>query len=914
MRTLLLILGLSLIIGCSQKTSEDHLKSAQDFIAEQKLDSAVVELKNAIKLNPRDPVARFELGRVYLSKKQYESAEKELNRAIEYGQPASDVIPLLSQAYQKTGALAELSEIDHTDAGMAPEQEVEVGFFKLQSLAQLGKETEAKALAKQLTAIQVDSVYHGLIEVFALILEGGDVEQAVSDIEALAVKYPDNADLLKLQGQMYLRTGTSEKAIAVYKKYLEVYPEDTQTVFVLAKLLVDSGKTLEAEPYIDQLLSQNAENALLNQLKSVVSAAKQEHEDAQRYAEKAIQNGRGDPVLRLIAGHAAYVLRDFESANKHLSYIASSLPPEHPGLKMLAASQLELGLSGEASEMLSTFNNLSEQDAKLFSKTGYELIRSGNIKEAKEVVERSALISHSAEDLTRLGVLRLSLNDLDGIIDLEKALEQSPDLEVTRATLANAYLATNQLDKAEEFANEWMQKEPNEFKGYVLLGEVYTKRKDFAGALKQFQKANEVDPENGFVKLAIANLDLLQQNFAEGASKIKAILDKKPDFVPAIASYYLAHAAQQKGAEGMQPALDALDDDPENVQIRLVVARMYLSERNWQEALDTLNKIEENADTSATYWNIKGKTLLGLGGIVEANQHYDKWLEAYPNSKEANLGKLLILDSKGDFKQGAELSKEFLTVREDLAIRMLNVHFLVMSAQTHKAEEAFESLPENAKKLPVAQGFRARMLLAEGKSEEALGYAKTVYENIPNSRNAVLLAVNLERVGRKEEAMTLLMSHSEQFPTDVAVKMMIAERQISSNENAAIATYEKTLKLNPNNFVVLNNLAYLYTQEGRLKEAENYARQAVEQRPDNADAVDTLAQALMKQKKYAEALKFYDRIINDKMKNDEIYLNYVELLFANGNNTLARRKLTERKFDSGTLNQRVEEIKAKYGN
>ncbi|MDC0602190.1 PEP-CTERM system TPR-repeat protein PrsT [Aliiglaciecola sp.] len=913
MRTLLLVLGLTLIVGCSQKTSEDHLQAAQQMIAEKRMDSAVIELKNAIKLNPRDPVARYELGKVYLRKKEYDSAEKELNRALEYGQPASDVIPLLSQAYQNTGAYAELSEIDHSEAGMSSEQEVEVGFFKLQSLAQLGKEEEAKALIEELSTVQADTVYRGLVDIFAGIIERVDVQQTVEKTEALAAKYPENSDLMKLQGQMYLQASQPDKAAEVYTKYIEAYPEDTQIVFVLAKLLVDSGKPLEAESYVDQLLEINAENALLNQLKSVVSAAKNEHGDAQIYAEKAIQNGRGDPVLRLIAGYSAYIVKDFEAANTHLSYIASSLPATHPGLKMLAASQLELGLTGEASEVLGNLNEVSEEDAKLFSKTGYELIRSGNMKEAKDVVERSAQISRSAEDLTRLGVLRLSLNDVSGILDLEKALEQSPEMAVTRATLANAYLSTNQLDKAKELADEWLAADPNDFRGYMLEGEVLSKREDFTGAEASFKKADELEPENGLVKLALANLDLLQGNTEAGLEKLRVILDKKSDFVPALASYYLTNRSIDKGPEGMKPGLEALEANPTSQEIRLLVARMQMSERQWQDALTTLAEFNEADKLPAAYWNIKGKSLLGMGGIADADAHHDKWIAKYPNNKQANLGKLLILDAKADFKKGAELSESFLEVRDDLAIQMLNVHFLVMSGQLDKANAAFDILPETAQNLPASQGFKARLLIAEGKHDEALPMSKTVYENIPNSRNAVLLAVNLERADQKDKARILLENHAKQFPNDVAVKMMLAERQIASNENEAIATYEKTLKLNPNNFVVLNNLAYLYTQDGRLKEAETYARQAVEQRPDNADAVDTLAQALMKQEKYEEALRYYDRVINDDMKNNEIYLNYVEVLFANGNSSLARRKLSERSIDGPELSQRVAEIKAKYG-
>ncbi|WJG08941.1 XrtA/PEP-CTERM system TPR-repeat protein PrsT [Aliiglaciecola sp. LCG003] len=911
MRSLFLAVSLSLILGCSQKSSEEHLQSAQDFVAQKKFNSAVVELKNAVQMEPKNPAARFALGKVYLMQKQYESAEKELNRALEFGQPASDVIPLLSIAYQNTGAYAELSQIDHKEAGMTAEQEIEVGFFKVQSLVQLDKLEEAKTLIEELNGIDVDTVYKGLLDIYGSILNQ-NTEGAADKAQQLVSRFPDNADLLKLQGQLYLRLNQPGKATEVYTKYIETYPDDTQTVFVLAKLLVDSGKILEAEPYIDQLLTINQDNALLNQLKSVVSAAKEQHADAQKYAEKAIQNGRGDPVLRMIAGYAAYILKDFEAANTHLSYIASSLPANHPALKMLAASQLQLGMSGEATDVLNNLGEVSEKDAKLFSKAGYELIRAGNIKDAKQVVERSASISRTAEDLTRLGVLRLSLNDVSGILDLEKALEQSPELEVTRATLANAYLSTNDLDKAEELANDWKTASPQDIKAYILAGEVRLKREEYDAALAEFNKAKELEPDNGLIALAIANIDLTQGNFAEGDKKLLAILERKSDFIPALAAYYLSKRQQKQGEAGMQPSLAALKAKPNETGLAMLVARLYLSEQKWQKAIDVANRVPEDESTPMSYWNSKGKALLALRGVADANQHYDRWLERYPNSRDANLGKLLLLDAKADFKEGAKRAADFLLIRDDISIKMLHIHFLVMSGKISEAKVAYASLPDEYKQLPVAQGFMARIMLSEGKFKEALPLSQVTYKNIPNDRNVVLLAANLERVGDKSEALSVLENHSKQYPNDLGAKMMLAERQISGDQSEAIATYEKSLQLNPNNFVVLNNLAYLYTQTGRLREAEQYARKAVSQRPNNADAVDTLAQALVKQEKYEEALKFYDRVINQDMKKNEIYLNYVEVLFSNGNNALARRKLTDRKFE-GEDAKRVEKIKAQNG-
>jgi len=911
MRITFLVLGLFLLLGCSQKSSDEHVKAAQDFMAEKRMESAVVELKNAIQKDPRSAIARFELGRSYIALKQYESAEKELNRALEFGHPASEVIPLLSQSYQKTGAYAALSEIDHTEAGMTPEQEVEVGFFKIQSLLQLEKVTEAGKLIEELEKIQVSTVYSGLLPVYKNLLNK-DNEGAFTEISALSEQYPDSPDLLKLKGQLLLQMGKREEAAEVYKHYIDVYPADTQTVFVLAKLLVDSARPLEAEPYVDQLLAINAENPLLNQLKGVISAVKENFADAQKYSEKAIQSGRGDPVLRLIAGYSAYLQQDYVEANRHLSFIASSLPPEHPGMKMLAASQLELGMSDDASELLSNIGSLEESDAKLFSKTGYELIRSGNIKEAKEVVERSAEISRSAEDLTRLGVLRLSLNDVDGIIDLEKALEKSPDLDVTKTTLANAYLATSQLDKAEQLAKEWKATNPEDFKAFMLQGEIFAKRKDYDAALTEYVKAKELSSDNGLVLLAIANIDMLKGDTDKGEAGLNDLLAKKPGFVPGIASYYLFKKKQDKGIEGMKPALDASNAEPDRVDLTMLLGRMYLSEQQFDKVIELTDKISQNNDKPATYWALRGKALLALGDANKADDHYDNWLQEAPNNKEANIGKMLILDAQNKFLEGEELSTAYLEKADDMAVRLMQVHFSVMGGQFDKANTLYEQLPMQVKDLPVTKGFKARLLLADGDNEGALPLSNEVYDNIPNSRNLVLLVGNLERLKKQPEAMKLIQNHAQKNPNDIAAKMLLAERQINAGQSGAIETYEETLKLNPNNFVVLNNLAYLYTQEGRLQDAERYARQAVEQRPENADAIDTLAQALAKQKKYDEAIKFYDRAIDDDMKNEEIFLNYVEVLANNGNINLARRKLTERKFIGEGSEARIIDLRKKF--
>jgi tetratricopeptide (TPR) repeat protein len=71
--------------------------------------------------------------------------------------------------------------------------------------------------------------------------------------------------------------------------------------------------------------------------------------------------------------------------------------------------------------------------------------------------------------------------------------------------------------------------------------------------------------------------------------------------------------------------------------------------------------------------------------------------------------------------------------------------------------------------------------------------------------------------------------------------------------------YQKVLKREPANGQALNNLAWVYLQQGiKLKEAENMVRQVLDQGPDrdpnHPGYLDTLAEILMAQGRYAEAL------------------------------------------------------------
>ena len=910
--TVAVLLLSSLLAGCGEKSMEAHLEDARAYVQKQRVDAAIVEYKNAIQLAPDASEPRFELGKLYLQTNNYVAAEKELNKALELGYPANDVIPILSLAYQQSGAQTALAGVDYKVQGMTAVESAEVGFYKLQALVQLEKFSEAETLLADLMTLDTQSVYKGLIETYQYIIDK-DYEAALKATELLRKQAPQNKDVLLQLGRLYLSAGDQQQAINVYQDYTQIYPNDLTSKFAYAALLLEQRELEKAEPIVDELLELNAQHPLLNTFKGIIESANGNYSKALEYLETAIQNGRSDQVVRLVAGFSAYQIQDFEAAQRHLMMVASSLPDNHPGLRMLADSMLQLGENDEALEVLNRVDGVTETDAALFSKASYQLLRQGNVVGARQMVEKTEAVSSSPEDLARLGVLQLSLNDVSGLVNLEAAVEKAPESATSQHTLVRAYVATNQLDKAKQAASNWQKQSPELALPVVYLASIAIAEKDFDHAQSLLERAEKLDGSQNEVVLTKAKLLIAQEKHAEAKVLLKDFLNKNPSEIQAISLWYALEAHVDNADEVIDYAEKQLAADNENIYLRLFLARVYAATDNIEKTVSLLSEVEGDKTTPMAFWNLKGQALIQTNKVEEASALFKRWLELYPQDKGAVLGMLLILDSQNKYRQGLALTDKVLDKHPDPQLSLLKAYFHSMLGQSKPAWSIIDNMSDEARRLPFVRGIIARLYVIDKRPEQALEHAEEAYKASPNSDNAILMVVVLEMLGKKGDALTFLTQHVEKTPNDMRSAMLLAERQIVTNKAQAMSLYESILTKLPDNFVALNNLAYLKFQDGNLVEAEKLAQEAIALQPENADTVDTLAQIYIAKGDQKAALALYSEIATRPIDNDEVYLNYIELLLQMDKVEMAKRLVQEREFESDVSLKRIEVLKADYG-
>lgn len=879
------------IAACNEKTAEDHYQEALQYTQNGDTQAAIVALKNAVQEAPRMSKVRYELGKLNLGRKDYETASKELARALEFGYTENKVIPMLALAFQRSGANVALSDLTYLHSSLTEEEQLEVGYRKVQAQVKLDQKELASSLVNTLLLIETDTPYKGLVSAYQLIMNEQHSE-ALEITSTLLIDSPFNKDIVDLAARLHILDGNDSKAAELYAYYLTVANDDAELKLSLANILIKT-QPAKAEAYVDELLIINSNNASLNKLKAISRAAAEDYEATKEFAEKAINSGESDLNLRLLVGFAAYKLEDYQVAIRHLSVVAESLPDDHPALRMLADSQIQLNLGENAGELLSQVDSITSEDISLFSRAGYELIKAGNLAAAKEIIEKTEKVTENSQDLTTLGLLKLSLDDLEGIVDLESAVAKAPESVTAKATLANAYVSTKQLKKAMALAKQWQKDEPSTIDGFLLEAKVLELEKKFSKASEIIDQTSKIDANNFDAQLASMRLDILEKQYEQGIKKAEDFLKRAPNNAMALSYYFQLKKATGDPRKAMIKIEEAANKNKDDQALTLLAARTMLISNRTSEALVLLNSIVANRTTSNAYWELKGTALFTSMNIEEAIAHYKKWVSYFPNKEAPTVALLTVLGSHNKYAEAANIAAKYRAKKDNLQIKLMQSYFLVMLKDAKGAKRLIDSLDRQYQMVPFVRGIKARIALLERRGSVGIEDARVSFMANKKPENLFVYVQTLESAGQADKAYKLIQQHLIEFPMDIRSKSLLAERQVARYPATALNTYEEMLKDYPNNPVFLNNAGYLHMQANNLEKAYEYSAKAYNISPENISFTDTYSQQLMLRGETNLAVEAYNKVINERVVDEEIILNYIEALLKNDNILTAKRSIQD---------------------
>lgn len=440
--------------------------------------------------------------------------------------------------------------------------------------------------------------------------------------------------------------------------------------------------------------------------------------------------------------------------------------------------------------------------------------------------------------------------------------------------------------------NEALQIEPNNTLirqnisiAYNNYGKYLAERTDFEKALKQFRQAIYFDPQNS---TADANLEALlgqrgvKANDSQARMQLGDKLRQDANFEHALIEY-------QKALK-----LSNVPDQELLISIGDIYYILYLREgqktNDIHKAIDFYSKALQLKETTKAHIKL-GDGLLALRDVVSAIEHYKKAIELEVDSEEALTANIrgwteavrlapLVAENHIGLATALQLKKDFSNAEEEYG------QALKLDPDNESALKGLESLKADKIKTQAENYLKnALNLQQETKYDEAIeNYVKAIEVNPKDPKLHYNIGTAFQAKGDFEHADKAYKKVLELDPDNEKTKAALeiltkqvsvnkvrelsiraVELQNSGNYQEAITTYLAAISINQSDPSLYYNLGTAYQAGGNLEGASQEYQKALE-----IDKENEAYKSAIKSVKIALAAPFVQSAVGKQTTNDII--------------------------------------------
>lgn len=893
----LYMLMLSAGLGCAEfawaKTADEFLRDAQNYQQQGKSQEALIQLKNALKEDPKQLEARLLLGQLYFDEGQLIDAEKELQRAKELGAERSKWMrPLVL-------SLLGLNKADQALVLLTPEAE-DSSLFKAEMLALRGRayiQQKQKDEARQ-AFLEALSLNPELTE--ALL---GQARLAVQDREPLkALELADR--ILKqdssaieawlLKGDLLTTLRRYPEAIDAFDQTIKVNPKLIRPYIGRAEIHLEMNQLDKAAQDIQVLKDLVKSGPMISYLDAKMAFLQGDNKTALKLTNEILQREPKFFSAYMLIGRIQFAEKNFLAAKEAFEKFNYEMKDPPETLRLLALTQIRLGEIDKAVLLLRQLERKYPNDASLKALLGSALIQLKRADEGMAFLQKSIeLAPNIGEYRTQLAMALLQSGSADGAVnELEQALKAQPDLIQADILLVTTHLKNKEYAKAKKAAQEFVERSKQKAVAHNLLGMVLMEQGDNEGARKEFSRSVQEDPKFLASRLNLSRLAVKENQYDEAEQILRDLLAVNKSYIPAIQgmTILLGRKQQPKLLEDWLKKSWAENRDEESLGTQLF--QYYMSLGKYQDAQGVASELEQYHPDSAAAYRALGIAYMAAGSTNNALRNFNKLVNLMPEQPEFYLllaaAKVAAKDPDGamaTYQQVIRLKPDFLQAWEGL---------VALEFKQGQKEQAFKRIRELQQKYPQAPlGYEleGRYWLAEKKLSDALKMYEKSHQLVPRPENTLVLSNLYAAHGRRAEAEKVLEQWLQKDPDNSSIGFALASAwQSQGKTKEALARYKQVYAKDPKHLNNLNNLVWLaWTEQDPQLKQYLQALQAL--KPDSALVLDTLGWVLLQTGDLAQGSKILADAYAKDSKQPDLRYHYAVSLAKQGDKAKAKQIL-----------------------
>jgi len=551
----------------------------------------------------------------------------------------------------------------------------------------------------------------------------------------------------------------------------------------------------------------------------------------------------------------------------------------------------------------------------------------------RSVIQKDKTFQSAYTELYRLYLFQNRPADAEQVLKL--AFENNPKEYRYLTLLAMHYYGRQRRDEMIGVLNQIKSHAKDYDQAYLTVGDFYLRMGDGDSAIREYKEGitKDAKKKSTYQKRVIEvlmrqgkrseaaelNSQILKESpgdtdarglaatflldkgdIAQALAELQAVVTRAPDNPVARYNLGRAHAARGESEQARQQFQKAIEIRPDYVLARLALAQLQVSRSEFDAALKTAEAILAIDKGNVNARLIESAALMGQRKFGDSRVMLDGMLKANPGSPDVlfqlgvvNLAENKYKDAEAAFRRAYQLNPA--NSRGLMGIVETNM------AQ-NKTDEALKLLQAESDKSPN----RLDLLLAMGNTAVRAGkydfaieiFNKLLAQTEKGSRQGDIhlrIGETYRRKGDTNASIQELQKARETLPDNIVVlKTLALVLDGAQRKPEARKVYEATLKLDPNDGVTLNNLAFLMAETGGdLDDALTKAQRAKQLLPSLYEISDTLGWIYLKKNLADQAIDvFKDLVI--KEPNHSTYHFHLGMAYSQkGDKTQALVQLRE---------------------